>query len=79
MAERLAPRERAIACLQALWREDMPACFAHLAPEARFIFAPSLPYSEQGRSWDAREALQRVVDDSKASTKTHTIAQHLTK
>jgi len=25
--------------------------------------SPSLPYSEQGRSWDAREALQRVVDD----------------
>jgi ketosteroid isomerase-like protein len=63
MAAALAPRERAVACLQALWRADLPACFAHLAPDARFIFAPSLPYSEQGRSWDAREALQRIVDD----------------
>jgi ketosteroid isomerase-like protein len=63
MTEPLAPRERAVACLEALWRTDMEACFSHLAPDARFIFAPSLPYSEKGREWDAREALQRIVDD----------------
>jgi len=63
MPDALSPRATAVACLEALWRVDMDACFAHLAPDARFIFAPSLPYSEQGRSWDARDALRRIVDD----------------
>jgi ketosteroid isomerase-like protein len=61
----MTPSERAVACLQAFWASDLPACFAHLAPNARFVFAPSLPYSqsESGRNWDAREALARIVDD----------------
>lgn len=63
MAQGLAPRDRAVACMQAFWRSDLPGCYEHLSPDARFIFAPSLPYSERGRSWDAREALQRIVAD----------------
>jgi ketosteroid isomerase-like protein len=60
----MAPRERAVAFLRAFWASDLEGSFAHLAPGARFRFAPSMPYSaEKGRDWDAREALARIVAD----------------
>ncbi len=59
-----SPAERAVAFLRAFWAADLPGSFAHLAPGARFRFAPSMPYSaEKGRDWDAREALTRIVAD----------------
>jgi len=57
------PRDRAVAFLRAFWANDLPAAFAHLAPDARFWFAPSLDYAREGRDWDARRALQQIVDD----------------
>lgn len=60
----MTPRDRLVALLQAFWREDLDAAFVHLAPDAVFRFAPSLPYAaERGRDWPAREALARIVAD----------------
>ena len=60
----MAPRDRVVAFLQAFWREDLETAFMHLAPDALFCFAPSLPYTaERGREWPARDALERIVAD----------------
>lgn len=62
----MSPKDRVIAFLRAFWAADQAAWEAHLAPGARFWFAPSLPYAqegERGRDWDARLALRRIVDD----------------
>jgi ketosteroid isomerase-like protein len=62
----MMPKERVIAFLRAFWAADQAGWEAHLAPDARFLFAPSLPYSQEGdrgRDWDARLALRRIVDD----------------
>lgn len=60
------PKSVAVAFLRAFWRNDRGAWEEHLAPGARFLFAPSLPYAAEGangRDWDAREALDRIVAD----------------
>ncbi len=62
----MRPKDRVIAFLRAFWAADQAAWEAHLAPDARFWFAPSLGYAqegERGRNWDARVALRRIVDD----------------
>lgn len=59
----------ALRFLRAFWAEDMDAARALLAPDARFLFAPSLPYAREahpgarGRDWPARDALERIVAD----------------
>ena len=56
----------AVAFLRAFWRDDRAAWQTHLAPGARLLFAPSLDYAKEGangRDWDAREALDRIVAD----------------
>jgi ketosteroid isomerase-like protein len=62
----MLPKDQVIAFLQAFWAAEEAAWEKHLAPDARFLFAPSLPYAREGsrgRDWDARVALRRIVDD----------------
>lgn len=60
----MTPKDTVIAFLRAFWAADEAAWEQHLAPGARFWFAPSMSYAvEAGRDWDARIALRRLVAD----------------
>lgn len=53
------PAETIVQFLRAFWRGDVDAALAHATPDARFVFARSLPYA---RHTPLREALTTIVD-----------------
>lgn len=62
----MTPKEIVIDFLQAFWAADEARWEPHLAAASRFWFAPSLSYASEGidgRDWDARTALRRIVAD----------------
>lgn len=59
-------REVALSFMRALWAGDMEAADALLADRAVWLFQLGMPQAKlpgRGRTWPAREAMRRIVDD----------------
>lgn len=61
----MRPKETALAFMNALWAEDLPAADALLSVDATWAFQLGMPQAilRESRIWPAREAMRQIVSD----------------